>query len=90
MVAPEPADRRFRAAEWRQPYFDYLVQPYLLRARTLQNLAEAVRLEGSARFYRYDDNMNDSELEPIIKRSSLEVKARVPRTMKGIKKRRSR
>jgi polyhydroxyalkanoate synthase subunit PhaC len=49
VVAPGPDDRRFRAAEWRQPYFDYLVQHYLLRARTLQNLAEAVRLEPQAK-----------------------------------------
>jgi polyhydroxyalkanoate synthase len=45
VVAPEPDDRRFRAAEWRQPYFDYLVQHYLLRARALQTLAETVHLE---------------------------------------------
>ena len=45
VVTPEPDDRRFRAAEWRQPYFDYLVQHYLLRARTVRSLAEVVRLE---------------------------------------------
>ncbi len=31
VVAPQPGDRRFAAAQWREnPYFDYLRQSYLL------------------------------------------------------------
>jgi polyhydroxyalkanoate synthase len=45
VVVPEPGDRRFRASEWREPYFDFLVQSYLLRAHWLQEIAHSVRLE---------------------------------------------
>jgi polyhydroxyalkanoate synthase len=45
IAAPEAGDRRFRAPEWRQPYFDYLVQNYLVRARALEALAQIARLE---------------------------------------------
>jgi polyhydroxyalkanoate synthase len=45
VAAPEPGDRRFRSSEWREPYFDYLVQSYLLRARWLQEIVARARLE---------------------------------------------
>lgn len=49
VVVPEPDDRRFRAPEWRHPYFDYLVQHYLLRARALEALAKTAHLEPHTR-----------------------------------------
>ena len=49
VVAPEPGDRRFRSSEWREPYFDYLVQSYLLRAHWLQEIVASARLEPRAR-----------------------------------------
>ena len=49
VAAPEVSDRRFRAAEWRQPYFDFLVQFYLLRARWLEALVQKARLEPHAK-----------------------------------------
>jgi len=43
---PDPADRRFRAPEWREtPYFDYLAQSYLATGRWLREVVEATRLE---------------------------------------------
>ncbi len=43
---PEPPDdRRFRAPEWREPYYSYLAQSYLLSARWLEELTGAARLE---------------------------------------------
>ena len=45
IAAPEPGDRRFQAPEWREPYFDFLLQSYLLRARWLTSLVEHARLE---------------------------------------------
>ncbi len=45
VVAPEPGDRRFRSSEWREPYFDYLVQSYLLRGHWLQEIVASARLE---------------------------------------------
>jgi polyhydroxyalkanoate synthase len=43
-------DRRFRAPEWRSlPYFDYMRQAYLVNARWMQTLADAVPLEGQAK-----------------------------------------
>ncbi len=49
-VAGDPGDRRFAAKGWRDnPYYDYLRQSYLLAARYLAELAEAVRVEGRPR-----------------------------------------
>lgn len=50
IVEPEPGDRRFSAAEWREnPYYDYLRQSYLLAARYLEQLVDAAGLEASAK-----------------------------------------
>ena len=49
-VRPEPGDRRFAAAEWRDnPYYSYLKQSYLLAAGFLEQLVEAAALEGQAK-----------------------------------------
>lgn len=45
VIAPDPADRRFQATEWRNPYFGYLVQAYLLNARLLEEYIDIARLE---------------------------------------------
>jgi polyhydroxyalkanoate synthase len=47
-AAPLP-DRRFRAPEWREPYYDYLARSYLLSARWLEELAAATKLEAHAK-----------------------------------------
>lgn len=44
-----PADRRFQAAEWREPYFQWLAQSYLATSRWLVSLAEKSNLDGTAR-----------------------------------------
>ena len=49
VVEPDPADRRFRAIEWQQPYFSFLAQSYLLNARWLTALVEAANLEPQAK-----------------------------------------
>ena len=49
VAAPGPGDHRFRAAEWREPYFDFLVQSYLLRARWLEALVQSARLDQQAK-----------------------------------------
>lgn len=49
LVEPDPGDRRFRSPAWREPYFDFLVQSYLLRARWLEALIATARLEPQAR-----------------------------------------
>jgi polyhydroxyalkanoate synthase len=50
LAEPEPGDRRFSAAEWREnPYYDYLCQSYLLAARYLEQLVEAAQLEAPAK-----------------------------------------
>jgi polyhydroxyalkanoate synthase len=47
---PDPADRRFRAPEWREhPYFDYLVHSYLLAARWLKDVACEAKLPPRAK-----------------------------------------
>jgi len=47
---PEPpADRRFRAPEWREPYYNYLAQSYLLSARWLEELTAAAKLDAHAK-----------------------------------------
>jgi polyhydroxyalkanoate synthase subunit PhaC len=45
-VEAEPGDRRFAAPEWREsPLFDYMQQAYLLNARMVRELVEAVPTE---------------------------------------------
>lgn len=46
---PPPTDRRFRAPEWREPYYNYLVQSYLLSARWLEELTAAAKLDAHAK-----------------------------------------
>src|SRR4051794_18445839 len=45
IVEPRPGDRRFRSPEWKQPYFSFLAQSYLLTARWLTELIESAQLE---------------------------------------------
>ena len=49
VIAPDHNDRRFRAAEWREPYFDFLVQSYLLNARWLGEVVDHIKLEPHAK-----------------------------------------
>jgi polyhydroxyalkanoate synthase len=49
VVEPEPGDRRFRGAEWQQPYFSFVAQSYLLSARWLSELVDAAELEPHAK-----------------------------------------
>ena len=44
VAEPAPGDRRFRAPEWQQPYFNFLAQSYLLNARLLTELIEGAQL----------------------------------------------
>jgi polyhydroxyalkanoate synthase len=50
VVDPEPGDRRFSAAEWREnPYYDYLKQQYLLGARLVTQAVEAADVDDKTR-----------------------------------------
>jgi polyhydroxyalkanoate synthase len=49
VVEPMPGDRRFRAPEWQQPYFNFLAQSYLLNARWLTEVIESTQLEPQAK-----------------------------------------
>ena len=49
-VSDAAADRRFRAPEWREPYYDYLANAYLLNARWLTALADNAQVDGQASF----------------------------------------
>jgi polyhydroxyalkanoate synthase len=50
VASPEPGDRRFAAAEWRDnPYYDYLKQQYLLGARFVSAAVEAAEVDERAR-----------------------------------------
>jgi polyhydroxyalkanoate synthase len=49
VIAPDHNDRRFRASEWREPYFNFLVQSYLLNARWLDEIVGNVKLEPHAK-----------------------------------------
>lgn len=49
VVEPERGDRRFRAPEWEQPYFNYLAQSYLLTSRWLSEVVEGAQLEPQAK-----------------------------------------
>lgn len=46
---PPATDRRFRAPEWREPYYNYLAQSYLLSARWLEEMAAAAKLDAHAK-----------------------------------------
>ncbi len=46
---PPPADRRFRAPEWQEPYYNYLAHSYLLSARWLEQLTAAAKLDDHPR-----------------------------------------
>jgi polyhydroxyalkanoate synthase len=46
MIEPDPADRRFRAPEWKaQPYFEYVAQSYLLAGEWLREVVDNTKLE---------------------------------------------
>ncbi|MBX9811877.1 MAG: class I poly(R)-hydroxyalkanoic acid synthase [Burkholderiales bacterium] len=45
----DPSDRRFRAQEWREPYFNYLAQSYLLTTRWISEIIDSARLEPHAK-----------------------------------------
>jgi polyhydroxyalkanoate synthase len=47
--ASAESDRRFRAAEWREPYFAWLAQSYLATARWLTAIAEDAALDAAAK-----------------------------------------
>ncbi len=49
VITPDPTDRRFRASEWREPYFSYLVQSYLLSAHWLKEVVDSAKLEPHAK-----------------------------------------
>jgi len=49
LPAPDPADRRFRAEEWREPYFNYLAHSYLLTARWVDEIVENAKLAPQAK-----------------------------------------
>ncbi|MCC6609105.1 MAG: class I poly(R)-hydroxyalkanoic acid synthase [Burkholderiales bacterium] len=56
VARPDPGDRRFAAAEWRNDaYFDFIKQSYLLNAQFLAELVESAEIEprakGRLRFY---------------------------------------
>ena len=46
MIEGDPADRRFRAPEWKaQPYFEYVAQSYLLAGQWLREIVDNAKLE---------------------------------------------
>ena len=45
VVAPAATDRRFRGPEWREPYFSYVMQSYLLGAQWVTELVDGAKLE---------------------------------------------
>jgi polyhydroxyalkanoate synthase len=50
VASPEPGDRRFAGAEWRDnPYYDYLKQQYLLGARFVAAAVEAAEVDDRTR-----------------------------------------
>jgi polyhydroxyalkanoate synthase subunit PhaC len=50
VTRPDPGDRRFAAAEWRDDaYFDFIKQSYLLNARFLTELVEAAEIDARAK-----------------------------------------
>ncbi len=51
VARPDPGDRRFAAAEWRDDaYFDFIKQSYLLNARFLNDLVEAAEIDPRAKW----------------------------------------
>jgi len=50
VIEPDPADRRFRAPEWKsQPYFNYTAQSYLLAAQWLREVIDTAKLDSHAK-----------------------------------------
>jgi len=50
LIEPDPADRRFRAPEWKaQSYFDYIAQSYLLAGEWLREIVGSAKLEPHAK-----------------------------------------
>jgi polyhydroxyalkanoate synthase len=50
VVAPDRADRRFSAAEWRDnPYYDYLKQSYLINAHFINGVVETASIEARSK-----------------------------------------
>jgi polyhydroxyalkanoate synthase len=50
VIEPDPADRRFRAPEWKaQPFFDYTAQSYLLAGQWLREVVDTAKLEPHAK-----------------------------------------
>jgi polyhydroxyalkanoate synthase len=62
VATPEPSDRRFRAQEWQEPYFNYLAQSYLLTARWVDEIVDNAKLEPQAKrkFAFYSRQMVDA------------------------------
>jgi polyhydroxyalkanoate synthase subunit PhaC len=83
VAKPEPGDRRFAAAEWRDnPYFDYLKQAYLINAGLLNEMVEAAEVDPRAkhrlRFFtrQYIDAMSPANFaasNPDAIRTALET-----------------
>jgi polyhydroxyalkanoate synthase len=81
LVRPDPGDRRFAAQAWRDPYYDYLRQSYLLAARFLAELADHAELAGPAKdrlrfaVRQWNDAMcpaNFAATNPEVQRLALE------------------
>jgi polyhydroxyalkanoate synthase len=50
VIEPDPADRRFRAPDWKtQPFFDYTARSYLLAGQWLRELVDTAELEPQAK-----------------------------------------
>ena len=50
VIEPDPADRRFRAPEWKaHPYFEFTAQSYLLAAECMREVIGAARLDSHAK-----------------------------------------
>ena len=49
VVEPDPGDRRFKSAEWQQPYFNFLAQSYLLNSKFLNEVVDNAQLEPAAK-----------------------------------------
>lgn len=49
VIEPDPGDRRFNADEWRQPYFSFVAQSYLLTSHYLSEIVDAAELKPHAK-----------------------------------------
>lgn len=84
VATPEPGDRRFNAAEWRDNvYYDYLKQHYLLGTRFINAVVESAEVDDATRqrlrFFarQYTDMMcptNFAATNPDAIRSALDSK----------------